>query len=131
MRIVYKTETGIAIINLVGSIESCMKDIPTGEEYKIVDESEIPTDRTFRNAWNFDLKEDIPKSKEIWKEKIRQDRKPMLESLDVDYQRADEDKDEVKKADIIKEKNRLRDITDLIDKCKTTKQIKSITCKIE
>ena len=30
------------------------KDVPTGYKYKIVDVSEIPSDRTFRNAWSID-----------------------------------------------------------------------------
>ena len=31
--------------------EIATKDVPTGLTYHIVDKSEIPTDRTFRNAW--------------------------------------------------------------------------------
>ena len=31
-----------------------LKDVPAGLAYKIVDESEIPSDRTFRNAWEID-----------------------------------------------------------------------------
>jgi hypothetical protein len=30
------------------------KDVPTGYKYKIVDVSEIPSDRQFRNAWSID-----------------------------------------------------------------------------
>lgn len=30
------------------------KDVPTGLNYKIVDVSEIPTDRTFRDAWTWE-----------------------------------------------------------------------------
>jgi hypothetical protein len=30
------------------------KDVPTGYKYKIVDVSEIPSDREFRNAWTID-----------------------------------------------------------------------------
>lgn len=30
------------------------KDVPTGYKYKIVDASEIPSDREFRNAWTID-----------------------------------------------------------------------------
>jgi hypothetical protein len=30
------------------------KDVPTGLKYKIVDVSEVPSDRTFRNAWTID-----------------------------------------------------------------------------
>jgi hypothetical protein len=31
------------------------KDVPEGKPFKIVDVSEIPTDRLFRNAWEFTL----------------------------------------------------------------------------
>jgi hypothetical protein len=30
------------------------KDVPTGYKYKIVDVSQIPSDREFRNAWTID-----------------------------------------------------------------------------
>ena len=30
------------------------KDVPTGLKYKIVEDSEIPTDRSFREAWTVD-----------------------------------------------------------------------------
>lgn len=30
-----------------------VKDVPAGLKYKIVDISDIPTDRTFRNAWEY------------------------------------------------------------------------------
>ena len=30
------------------------KDVPTGYKYKIVDVSEVPSDREFRNAWSID-----------------------------------------------------------------------------
>ena len=29
------------------------KDVPAGVPYSIVDAADIPTDRTFRNAWEF------------------------------------------------------------------------------
>lgn len=29
------------------------KDVPAGKPYQIVDASEIPDDRTYRNAWTF------------------------------------------------------------------------------
>lgn len=37
--------------------EIAKKDVPTGLSYKIVDVSEISSDRTFRNAWTIDDKE--------------------------------------------------------------------------
>ncbi len=33
--------------------ELAAKDVPEGKPYKIVDVSEIPDDRTFRNAWEY------------------------------------------------------------------------------
>jgi len=56
-RIIYSTpEGGVAVIIPAPecglSIEEiAAKDVPAGVEYKIVDVSEIPSDRTFRNAW--------------------------------------------------------------------------------
>ena len=33
--------------------ELAAKDIPQGKPYKIVDGSDIPSDRTFREAWEY------------------------------------------------------------------------------
>jgi hypothetical protein len=30
------------------------KDLPTGTKYEIVEDNVIPTDRTFRNAWEYE-----------------------------------------------------------------------------
>jgi hypothetical protein len=51
-RIIYKTpDGGVAVIVPADTIETCMKDIPEGAEYAIVDATDIPSDRTFRGAW--------------------------------------------------------------------------------
>ena len=53
-RIIYPTDDGgVAIVVPAVSIELAMKDIPVGKPYKIVDVADIPTDRTFRNAWEY------------------------------------------------------------------------------
>jgi len=58
-RIIYPTdEGGVAIIvpamNCGLSIdEIAAKDVPAGKPFKIVDVSDIPSDRTFRNAWEY------------------------------------------------------------------------------
>lgn len=61
MRVIYKTPDGVSVI--VPSPEAlaeygieaiAKKDVPAGAPYKIVDVSEIPSDRTFRNAWDVD-----------------------------------------------------------------------------
>jgi hypothetical protein len=33
--------------------EIAVKDVPTGKPFKIIDVADIPTDRTFRNAWEY------------------------------------------------------------------------------
>ena len=33
--------------------EIAAKDVPSGKEYHIVNVSDIPSDRTFRNAWTW------------------------------------------------------------------------------
>jgi hypothetical protein len=55
-RIIYQTnEGGVAIIVPADcglTIEQiATKDVPAGKPYQIVDVVNIPTDRTFRNAW--------------------------------------------------------------------------------
>jgi hypothetical protein len=34
--------------------EIAIKDVPQGLSYKIIDVSELPSDRTFRNAWSWE-----------------------------------------------------------------------------
>ena len=54
MRIIYPTDDGgVAVIVPAESIEACMKDIPEGAEFSIVDTTDIPSDRTFRGAWTW------------------------------------------------------------------------------
>jgi hypothetical protein len=57
-RIIYPTdEGGVAVIVPADcglTIEEiAAKDVPAGKSYQIVDVSEIPSDRTFRNAWEY------------------------------------------------------------------------------
>jgi hypothetical protein len=33
--------------------EIAAKDVPVGKPYKIIDIADVPTDRTFRNAWEY------------------------------------------------------------------------------
>jgi hypothetical protein len=58
-RIIYQNQYGgVSIIipspSWNGAIdELASKDVPANTPYKIVDASEIPSDRTFRNAWEY------------------------------------------------------------------------------
>ena len=57
-RIIYPTdEGGVAVIVPADcglTIEEiAAKDVPAGKPYQIVDVADIPSDRTFRNAWEY------------------------------------------------------------------------------
>ena len=58
-RIVYKNDDGSVSIIVPADCgltveEIAAKDVPSGKEYHIVNKSEIPSDRTFRNAWTWE-----------------------------------------------------------------------------
>jgi hypothetical protein len=62
-RIIYPTDNGgVAIVipapewlaqegNTVELL--AIKDVPEGKPYKIIDTADVPSDRTFRNAWEY------------------------------------------------------------------------------
>ena len=60
-RIIYPTdEGGVAVIiptpealQSMSIRDIALKDVPTGKPYKIVDVQDVPSDRTFRNAWEY------------------------------------------------------------------------------
>lgn len=60
-RIIYQNNEGSVAIIIPApdcglTVEQiAAKDVPTGKPYKIVDVSDIPTDRTQRNAWTVDV----------------------------------------------------------------------------
>ena len=60
--ILYKQDNGVVAIvrpteealALYGIEAIAQKDVPTGKPYKIIDASELPADRSQRNAWTVD-----------------------------------------------------------------------------
>lgn len=62
-RIIYPTDDGgVAVIVPApewlaqegNSIEAlAAKDVPAGKPFKIIDTADVPSDRTFRNAWEY------------------------------------------------------------------------------
>jgi hypothetical protein len=65
------------------------------------------------------------KAKQITKERLRQERKPLLEAQDVLFQRSLENNADT--SAIVAEKQRLRDITNLVDNATTLEELKEIT----
>ena len=60
-RIIYPNDDGgVSVVipspNTKYTIEQiALKDVPAGKPYRIIEDTDIPTDRTFRNAWEADF----------------------------------------------------------------------------
>jgi chemotaxis signal transduction protein len=67
----------------------------------------------------------LDRAKEIKKESLRQERKPLLEAQDVLYMRAQEAGTDT--TAIVAEKQRLRDITMLVDTAASVEDLKAIS----
>jgi hypothetical protein len=110
--------------------EVAAKDVPSGTPYEIVEDDAIPQDRTFRNAWEFSpaktIQTNFVGAQRITKERLRVERKPLLEAQDVLFVRAIEAG--AVTAPIAQEKQRLRDITNLADAATSLEQLKSLKC---
>tara|TARA_Y100000389_G_scaffold142297_1_gene140279 strand:- start:2610 stop:2840 length:231 start_codon:yes stop_codon:yes gene_type:complete len=68
---------------------------------------------------------DITKAKVITKDRLRVERKPLLEAQDILFMQAQESGADT--SDIVTEKQRLRDITNQVDSMTTTTQLKAAT----
>ena len=72
----------------------------------------VPSDRHFRGAWSLSgkvISEDMTKAKEIFKDKIREVRQPLLDAEDVAYMKALEADDASAKTASVNKKKALRD----------------------
>ena len=72
----------------------------------------VPSDRHFRGAWTLNgkvISEDMAKAKEIFKDKIREVRAPLLDAEDVVYMKALEADDADAKTASVNKKKALRD----------------------
>ena len=81
--------------------------------YKLLDKLDL--DNLFFDAYEFDqeigAKPNINKAKEIWLNRYRAARAPLLSALDVAFMRAVELGDTAKQAEIAAQKQALRDVT--------------------
>jgi hypothetical protein len=70
---------------------------------------------------------DINKAKDITKDRLRQEREPLLLAQDIAFQRALEINADT--SAIVAEKQRLRDITTLVDTANTVEELKALEAK--
>jgi hypothetical protein len=129
----------IIFTNSNGGVSVC---VPTGEmpieavkakdtpsTSIIVQESELPqADNDFFNAWELAdgvVTVNLDKAKEITKARLRAQREPLLAAQDVLYMRAMEAQADV--SAIVAEKQRLRDVTGLVDGCASTAELRALS----
>jgi len=86
----------------------------------------VPSDRNFRGAWVLNgsvISEDLNKAKEIFADKIREARTPLLAALDTDYMKALEQGADT--AAIVASKQALRDAPTAGDAATTIAELKA------
>ena len=128
--IIYTNEFGgVSVCAPTGELsieETKAKDTP--EHSIIVDSNTLPNaDNDFFNAWELAdgvVNVNLDKAKAITKNRLRAERAPLLAAQDVAFQRAMETG--ASTAEIVAEKQRLRDITNLADTCTTTAELRAL-----
>ena len=68
----------------------------------------------------------LDKAKDITKERLREERRPLLEAEDIKFMRTQEEGSDT--TAIVAEKKRLRDITNQVESCTTTDELKVLNC---
>ena len=87
----------------------------TDKDGKSIDTASLsskPSDRHFRDAWTLSgtvISEDMTTAKTLFKDKIREVRKPLLDEQDVLYMKAIEDGDSSAQSTVATKKKELRD----------------------
>jgi hypothetical protein len=69
---------------------------------------------------------DLTKAKALTKDRLRAERVPLLAAQDIAFQRAQETGADT--TAIVAEKQRLRNITSLVDACTSTTQLRALHC---
>ncbi len=110
-RIIWTEPSGqVAVLYPILPVEDCIKDVPDGLSYYIVEDSEIPKNTFFERAWKIvdgKIEMDITKAREVHKENIRNARQEKLAELDIEFQKALETSSST--TDIVSKKQALRD----------------------
>ena len=110
-RIIWTEPSGqVAVLYPVLPVEDCIKDVPSGLDFFIIQDSEIPKNTFFERAWKIvdgKIEMDIARAREIHREHVRNARVSKLVELDVEFQRALETSADT--TSIVSKKKALRD----------------------
>lgn len=130
--IIFTNESGgVSVCTPTGELDiAAVKTKDTPEHSIIVDASTLPADNDFFDAWQLDgetVTVNLDKAKNITKNRLRAERAPLLAAQDVAFQRALESGSDT--SAIVAEKQRLRDITALVDTCTTLDELRGLSCQ--
>ena len=122
---------GVSVCVPTGDLDiNAVKTKDTPSHSIIIDDSELPNaDNDLFNAWelnNGTVSVNLTKAKALTKARLRIEREPLLMAQDVLFQRAQESSADT--TAIVAEKNRLRNITNLVDSCSTTAELRALSC---
>ena len=141
MRIIYtNAEGGVSIVTPVDNCGLTLQEIidrsvPPNTPHTVVEDDELPADRTYRNSWEIGqdrrtIVHNTDKAKAIHRDIIRAARAERFKVLDVQYTRADErgPAGNADKLAIARERQALRDATDHpgIDAATTPEELKRV-----
>ena len=122
-QIMNENPTADEIKSIIGS--SVYKEITTEEMDKIHPEFLGSCDTDYSKLSDNKLTVNLDKAKEVRKENLRGQRKPLLEAQDILFMQAQESGADT--TAIVAEKQRLRNITKDVDSCTTTDELKALT----
>ena len=126
-RIIWTEPSGqVAVLYPVIAVEDCIKDVPSGLDFFIIQDSEIPKNTFFERAWKIvdgKIEMDIAKAREVHREHVRYARTSKLVELDIEFQRALETSSDT--TSIVSKKKALRDApaNSAIDAAKTEAEL--------
>ena len=122
--IMYDNGDGVSVVSPAAGIsveDAIQYAVPQGADYKVVEDTELPADRTFRDAWTM-KGIDVNKAKQVWLDtKVRPARDKRLAELDVEWMVAMENGEAKKASAIAASKQQLRDVTERKDFAKIKK----------
>ena len=131
--IIFTNENGgVSVCVPTGELDiQAVKAKDTPSHSIIVQDSELPhADNDFFDAWelsNGTVSVNLTKAKALTKTRLRREREPLLATQDVLFQRAQESNADT--TAIVAEKNRLRNITNGVDICTTTAELRALSCQ--
>jgi hypothetical protein len=127
--IIYDNGNGVSVVIPTAEVpfNTVLESCPEGSV--VIGSESLPLTRDFRNAWEIvddAVAVNFAKAQEITKDRLRAEREPLLAAQDVAFQRALETGADT--SAIVAEKQRLRDVTGLVDTATTLDELLALNC---